>query len=89
MKMMKQMKTCWTAKIMMFYDILLWLNLKMVKFYSKRIFAGQDGIKGGAMANIEPNYSKDQQRGIVTQMGDGTFDRKILRLKLSFFRSNQ
>jgi hypothetical protein len=28
-------------------------------------------------------------RGIVTQMGDGTFDRKILRLKLSFFGSNQ
>ena len=35
---MKQMKNCWTAKIMIFYDILLCLNLKMVKLNSERTF---------------------------------------------------
>ena len=64
---------------------LLWFKLKKVKLNSKRVFAGQDGIKVGATANIEPSNSK----GDCDTNGDGTCDRKILRLELSFFGSNQ
>ena len=61
------------------------VQLKKVKLNSKRVFAGQDGIKVGATANIEPSNSK----GDCDTNRDGTFDRKILRLELSFFGSNQ
>lgn len=88
MKMMKQMKNCWTAKIMMFWYFVV-VEPKNGEVEQQKDFCWTRWDQRWRYGQHRTKLQQGSARGIVTQMGDGTFDRKILRLKLSFFGSNQ